>query len=113
MENIWNMDKSGCVFKVLSYKGSVEKERQAEGGKKSKQQLTVAFFVNAAGEKFDQPIVVWKSKVPHCYKRLQDPSRPANVHYFSNPKSWMTSEVMEAVWHVLTESSYLRTEKSF
>ena len=29
--------------------------------------------------------------------KLQDPSRPANVHYFSNPKSWMTSEVMEAV----------------
>ena len=29
--------------------------------------------------------------------KLQNLSRPPNVHYFSNPKSWMTSEVMEAV----------------
>ena len=29
--------------------------------------------------------------------KLKDLSRPANIHYFSNPKSWMTSEVMEAV----------------
>ena len=28
---------------------------------------------------------------------MQDSSRPVNVHYFSNPKSWMTSEIMEAV----------------
>ena len=29
--------------------------------------------------------------------KLQNPSRPADVHYFSNPKSWMTSEVIEVV----------------
>ena len=62
-----------------------------------KQRLTVAFFANAAEEKADQPIAIWNSKLPRCFKKLQDPSRPANVHYFSNPKSWMLSEVMEAV----------------
>ena len=30
------------------------------------------------------------------FEKLQDPTRPANVHCFSNPKSWMTFEVMEA-----------------
>ena len=30
------------------------------------------------------------------FEKLQDPTRPSNVHCFSNPKSWMTSEVMEA-----------------
>ena len=75
----------------------VEKEKQAKGGNKSKQRLTVAFYANAAGEKVDQPIVIWKGKLPRCFKKLQYPSRPANVHYFSNPKSWMTFEVMEAV----------------
>ena len=69
----------------------------ANGGKKLKQRLTVAFFVNAAGEKVDQPIFIWKSKLPRCFMKLQDLSCPANVHYFSTPKSWMTSEVMEAV----------------
>ena len=90
-EQIW------LFFKALPDKGLVEKRKQAKVDKKSKQRLSVAFSVNAAGEKVDRPIVIWKSKVPRCHKKLQDPSYPANVHYFSNPKSWMTSEVMEAV----------------
>ena len=97
LENIWNMVESGCFLKALLDKGLVEKGKQAQGSKKSKQRLTVAFFVNAAGEKVEEPIVIWKSKLSRCFKKLQDPSRPANVHYFSNPKSWMTSEVMAAV----------------
>ena len=48
-------------------------------------------------EKINQPIVFWKSKLPHFFKKLQELSHPSNVHDFSNPKSWMTSEVMEAV----------------
>ena len=45
-----------------------------------------------------------------CHAVLEDcdPSRPANVHYFSNPKSWMMSDVMLAVlirfnWKLLFE----------
>ena len=91
MENIWNIDKSDNCFKTLPDKGLIEKGKQVKGGK------TVAFFVNATGEKVDQPIVIWKSKLPRCFMKLQDLSRPANVHYFSNPKSWTISEVMEAV----------------
>ncbi|XP_057299446.1 tigger transposable element-derived protein 6-like [Hydractinia symbiolongicarpus] len=45
------MDESGCFFKALPDKGLVSKGKQAKGGKKSKQRLTVAFFVNAAGER--------------------------------------------------------------
>ena len=55
------MDQSGCFFKALPDKVLIDKEKQAKGGKKSKR-LTVAFLVNAAGEKVDQPIVIWKSK---------------------------------------------------
>ena len=40
-------------FKALPDKGLLEKGKQAKGSKKSKQQLTVAFAVNAAGEKLD------------------------------------------------------------
>ena len=97
LENICNMDEPGCFLKALPYKGLVEKEKQVKSGNKSKQGLTVTFFVNDAGEKVDQPTVIWKSKLPRCFNKLQDPSHLANVHYFSNPKSWMTSEVMEAV----------------
>ena len=61
LEDIWNMDETGCFFKTLPEKGLVEKGKKAKGGKKSKQRLTVAFFVNAAGQKIDQPVVIWKS----------------------------------------------------
>ena len=38
-----------------------------------------------------------KSNVPRCFTKLRNPLRPANVHHFSNPKSWMTSYVMQTV----------------
>ena len=63
-ENIWNMDESGCFFKALPDAGLVQKEEKAKGSKKSKQRLTIAFFVSAAGQKIDEPIVIWKSKLP-------------------------------------------------
>ena len=40
---------------------------------------------------------MWKSKKPRYFKRLSDKSRPADVHNFSNTKSSMTSDVMQAV----------------
>ena len=85
-----------CAFKALPDRGLVEKDK-AKGGKKSKQRFTIDFFVNAAGGKIDEPVVTWKGKKPRCFKRLSDKSRPADGHYFSNPKSWMTSDVMQAV----------------
>ena len=91
------MDQSGCFFKALPDKGLVEKGKQAKGGKKSKQRFTIAFFVNAAGEKVEEPVVIWKSGMLRCFRGLRDPSRPVNEHPLSNPKSWMTSDVMLAV----------------
>ena len=97
LENIWNMDESGCFFKALPDAGLVQKGKQAKSGKKSKQRFAIAFFVSAAAQKIDKPIVIWKNKLPRCFKGLRDPSRPGNVHYFSNSKSWMTSEIFETV----------------
>ena len=96
-ENIWNMDKSGCFLKVLPVNRIVEKGKEAKGGQKFKQRFTIAFFVNAAGEKTDEAVVIWKSKKPRCFKHLSDKSQPAHIHYFSNSKSWMTSDVIQAV----------------
>ena len=70
------MDESGCFFKVLLDKRLVEKGKKGKGGKKSKQKFTIAFFVNAVREKIDEPVVIWKSKKPRCFKRLSDKSRP-------------------------------------
>ena len=84
-------------FKALPDKGLVEKGKEAKGGKKSKQRFTIAFFVNASGEQIDEPVVIWKSKTPGSFKRLSYKPRPANLHNFSNSKSWKTSNAMKAV----------------
>ena len=80
LADIWNMDETGCFFKALPEKGLVEKKNQARGGKKSKTRLTIAFFVNAAGEKAIKPLVVWRSKTPRCFKNIKSSCRPHDIH---------------------------------
>ena len=62
LAGIWNMNETGCFFKPLPEKGLAEKKSQARGGKKSETRLTIAFFVNAAGGKAIEALVVWRSK---------------------------------------------------
>ena len=96
------MDESGCFFKALPDVGLVQKGKQAKGGK---------IFVSAAGQKIDEPIVIWKSKLPRCFNGLRDPSRPGNVHYFSNSKSGMTSEIFETVLSKLNRKLVFKNRK--
>ena len=111
LEKIWNMDESGCFFKALHDAGLVQKGQQEKGSKKSKQRFTIAFFVSAAGQKIDEPIVIWKSKLSRCFKGLRYPSRPGNVHYLSNSKSWMTSEIFETVLSKLNRKLVFENRK--
>ena len=57
----------------------------------------IAFVVNVVGEKTEKPLFFQTIIQNCCFRRLRDPSRPANTRYFYNPKSWMTSDVMLAV----------------
>ena len=58
---------------------------------------TIAFFVNAAGEKVIEPLVIWRSAKPRCIKNLKNRKRPHGVYYYSNQEAWMTTEVMASV----------------
>ena len=78
-------------------KGLAEKKSQARGGKNSKSRLTIAFFVNAAGEKAIEPLVVWSSKKSHCFKNIKSLSRPHDIYYYSNPKAWITAGIMTSI----------------
>ena len=75
----------------------VQKKKSSKGGKKSKKRMTVAVFVAADGSKPCDPVVIWRSKVPRCFRKLISETRPAGLHYFSNAKSWMTTEIMEVI----------------
>ena len=54
------------------------------GGKKSKTRLTIAIFVNAAGQKINESIVTWRSAKPRCFKNLINLKRPYDMHYYSS-----------------------------
>ena len=51
LEDIWNLDESGCFYQALPDRGFSQKIKECKGGKKSKQHMTVALIVNAAGGK--------------------------------------------------------------
>ena len=81
-------------WRGLPETGFGTKGTQCHSGKKSKQRLTVAVIVNADGEK-ELPIVIWKSSKPRCFKGVDVSGLP--VHYYSQPKAWMTGEILDAV----------------
>ena len=97
LKDTWNMNESGCFFKALPSKGLAHKGKKCKGGKKSKQRMTVAFFVSADGGKVGKPIVIWKSKKPRCFKRSNAALKLEQVSYFADPKSWMQINIMENV----------------
>ena len=64
------MDDTGCFWRGLPEKALDAKGRRCTGGKKAKQRLTWAFFVNAEGEKED-PVVIGTSVSPRCFKNFK------------------------------------------
>ena len=90
-EDVWNMDESGCFWKALPDKGFAQKGKACHGGKSSKVQLMVAFFVNASGDK-EKPVVIWKSAKPRCFKGINKSHLP--VEYFDQQKAWMSGDIM-------------------
>ena len=95
--DIWNMEETGYFFKALPEKGLAEKKSQALGDKKSKMRLAIAFLVSTVGDKVIEPIVIWGSAKPRCFKNLIKPEGTYDVHYYSSQKLWMTSEIMDSV----------------
>ena len=63
--------------------------------------VTIAFFVNGAGESESPPIVIWKSNNPRCFKGVKKESLP--VRYYSQAKCWMTGEILSDILSYLNQ----------
>ena len=57
LDDVWNLDETGCFYRALPDKNLSEKAKRRKGGKKSKERLTVALIASARGEK-RKPIVI-------------------------------------------------------
>lgn len=86
--NIFNCDETGLFYRALPDKTLGTKDQSCKGGKNAKERLTVMFACSATGEKL-KPLVIGKSYNPRCFKNINKSTLP--VTYFSNKKSWMTS----------------------
>ena len=97
-KNIYNLDETGCFWRALPERGFVEKGKRCNGGKESKIRLTIAFLVNANGEK-EQPIVIWNSAHPRCFRGFDQTALP--IKYYHQPKAWMTGDIDSFCLHLI------------
>ena len=98
---IWNMDETGCFWKTLPTTGLAQKSKSCKGGKNSKQRVTLAFFVNAAGGKESKPILIGSSENPRCFKGVDKKQLP--VHYHHNASSWMDGDILHKVLRMINQ----------
>ena len=101
MQDIWNMDETGCFYRALPDKSLSEKAKKCKGGKKSKERLTVAFFVSATGERRN-PVVIGKYANPRCLKNINKDDLPCQ--YLNQQKAWMTSVILHKLLSQLNSS---------
>ena len=92
-KDILNMDELRLIFKTLPQKGLVEKGKKGRGGKQSEKRCSIALFVSANSSKVCDLTLEWRSKKPCYFKNLKHISHRLGVHYFTNAKAWMTTEI--------------------
>ena len=112
------MDELRLYFESLRNKGLVEKKKSSRGGKQSKKRVTIAVFVAADGSKPCNPVVICRSELSRCFRKLNLPTRPAGLSYFANAKPWVNTEIMENILsridrQLKLESSSLQIQKLF
>ncbi|XP_003248468.1 tigger transposable element-derived protein 6-like [Acyrthosiphon pisum] len=89
--DIFNADETELFFRVLPNKTMAFKNETCNGGKVSKERLTVLLCCNIIGE-FERPLIIGKAKRPRAFKKLDVNKFP--VDWCWNKKAWMTTQIM-------------------
>lgn len=102
--DIFNADETGLFFRALPNRSLVHaaKGEQANGGKKSKDRVSVLLACSATGEKLT-PVVIGRSAKPRCFRGLAT-TACLPVDYKSNKRAWMTSKLFEEWLDKLNQS---------
>ena len=79
MQDIWNLDETGLIYRALPDKSLFAKSKKCKGGKKSKEHLTVALMTSATGEK-KKPIVIGQYANPRCLKNVHREDLPCQYY---------------------------------
>ena len=88
--NVYNLDEIGLYWVLKPNHKLIFKDEECNGGKKSKNHITVLIGANMDGFEKLHLLVIGKSKRPRCFpKKLY--SLP--VLYEANSNAWMTADV--------------------
>lgn len=91
LDDVFNLDETGLFYRLLPEKTLTFKGDSCQGGKKSKERLTVLLGANMTGTEKIEPLVVGKFARPRCLKNIYT----LPVYYKFNSKAWMTSTLWE------------------
>lgn len=92
LDQVYNADETGLYFKSLPRKTlAAASERQASGFKEQKDRVTVMCCANASGTHKITPLIIGKSKNPHCFKKVKKENLP--VKYMNNKSAWMDKKL--------------------
>lgn len=89
--DIFNGDETGLFYKIIPNQTLKFQKEKCQGGKKSKERITVFVCANMTGTEKRKLLVIGKSKTPRCFKNC----KVLPVNYTANSKAWMTSEIFE------------------
>ncbi|UYV80373.1 TIGD6 [Cordylochernes scorpioides] len=86
--DIFNADETGLFYKLLPNQTMTIRGEKCEGGKKSKERITVLVCCNMDGSEKLPLLYIGKYRRPRCFHGMNIPS---NYHF--NKKAWMTGAI--------------------
>lgn len=89
LDDVYNCDETGLLWKALPRKSLVtRKEKTAPGFKASKERVTILVGANASGKHRLPLLMIGKSAKPRCFKNVQIP-----INYTNQKSAWMSGEI--------------------
>uniref|UniRef100_A0A8C4XF96 Tigger transposable element-derived protein 4 n=1 Tax=Erpetoichthys calabaricus TaxID=27687 RepID=A0A8C4XF96_ERPCA len=105
-DDVFNADETGLFFKCTPDKTMTFKGEPCQGGKKSKEHVTLLLGANMSGLEKLPALLIGKSLKPRCFKNVK--SLP--MHYKANKKAWMTSELFSK-WLKKVDAAMVRKKR--
>lgn len=106
-KDIFNTDETGLFYKCLPDRTLCFKSKKCNGGKHSKERITLIFAVNMDGSDKLKPLLIGKSAKPRCFKNIH--SFP--MHYRNNKKSWMTTDLFNEWLQIVNKDMQSQNRK--
>lgn len=104
--NIYNADETALFYKLTPEKTLEFKNVSCQGGKRSKERLTVLVCSNMSGDDKVPLLVIGKSANPRCFKNV----KTLPVEYKNNTKAWMTGELFTS-WLMKLDKKFHRQNR--